>query len=686
MNPIRIFFSISISLLLMLQPVVAQQFKKEATIPNWVTAVSYTNIEEGHKALESDHVYLLLNDQVNTQKAEMFVHRAVKLINQSGVQEFSKFEIELDPSYETIIFHSIDIIRQGKRIDKLKHAKFKELQRESGLESNLYNGEVTYFTNLIDVRNGDVVEYSYTRKGRNPIYKGLYNYWFNLNYSQYIHKLFVRIVAPTENVPEIKAYKCSINPQFKPINSQFSECVISKEKVKAINLEANVPSWFYPTARVQVGNSNNWSDVVEWGIRTYAQPAKEKIAIKEFVDQFDEDNPELKANRVIEYVQNNIRYFGNEGGMNSHKPHAPSRVIEQGFGDCKDKSLLLSMALTEIGIKAYPMLVNTYKTSHIQNELPAINAFDHCVVAYQLNGNFHFVDPTQNFQGGDIKTRQFYPYGKGLIIFDGNKDLNDVNPNSISSLKVEETFESNGLEMPGKLLVHSVYLGDEADNIRSFLNSNSTKEVSDAYLEYYARSYSTIQLDENPTWVDHSQDQIKENKLEVWESYIIDELWHIDSNKNVNLYSMLLYPDQLSAKVDLVKTPNREMPYRLNFPLNYEHRLKIKYHQDWNINEKAETLSGPGFKHKYRVKYQANSHTAIITHKFEHTKPYLEASEYAEYRKKVENMLDYAGFESTYNNDQEDEVMRVAPKGVTIAVVVVILFFVGLKLYRDNFR
>jgi transglutaminase-like putative cysteine protease len=63
---------------------------------------------------------------------------------------------------------------------------------------------------------------------------------------------------------------------------------------------------------------------------------------------------EEKINKIINYVQDDIRYMGVESGIGSIKPFAPEEVAKRRYGDCKDKSLLLVSLLKQVGVtKAY---------------------------------------------------------------------------------------------------------------------------------------------------------------------------------------------------------------------------------------------------------------------------------------------------------------------------------------------
>jgi transglutaminase-like putative cysteine protease len=78
---------------------------------------------------------------------------------------------------------------------------------------------------------------------------------------------------------------------------------------------------------------------------------------------------------AIRFVQDEVRYLGVETGINTHKPYPPSQILAQRFGDCKDKSLLLTTLLQARNIEAYPVLVNTsLKQSLDESYRPALSS------------------------------------------------------------------------------------------------------------------------------------------------------------------------------------------------------------------------------------------------------------------------------------------------------------------------
>jgi len=65
------------------------------------------------------------------------------------------------------------------------------------------------------------------------------------------------------------------------------------------------------------------------------------------------------------------------------KPHQASKIFKDGYGDCKDKSTLLSTMLGIAGIKSYPVLTSTRKTGRISREISLLACFNHMILAVE---------------------------------------------------------------------------------------------------------------------------------------------------------------------------------------------------------------------------------------------------------------------------------------------------------------
>ncbi len=103
----------------------------------------------------------------------------------------------------------------------------------------------------------------------------------------------------------------------------------------------------------------------------------------------------------------NIRYVSLSFGVGRLQPHTASEVLQNGFGDCKDKHTLLQALLRTQGIFSYPVLINS--SAKLDPDVPSPAQFDHEITAVRLGK-----DKDQDLTWLDTTT-EVAPYG--LILY-----------------------------------------------------------------------------------------------------------------------------------------------------------------------------------------------------------------------------------------------------------------------------
>ena len=96
------------------------------------------------------------------------------------------------------------------------------------------------------------------------------------------------------------------------------------------------------------------------------------------------------------YVQKECTYKAIEFGVRSRIPNSATLVNKNGYGDCKDHSVLLMQLLRSVGVEADLALVNSSEA--ISVELPSLDQFDHMIVFVHGNSKGQrdlFLDTTQ---------------------------------------------------------------------------------------------------------------------------------------------------------------------------------------------------------------------------------------------------------------------------------------------------
>ena len=157
--------------------------------------------------------------------------------------------------------------------------------------------------------------------------------------------------------------------------------------------------WRYTSSGAPTGEREPWIDPDHYGQRlfisslksyeelgrVYAEVALPKVAvtpaIQELADELTAGITEKReqARRLYEWVSRNIRFVALEFGASSIIPHEAGSVLERGYGDCKDHSVLLMALLKAKGIASELVLIDT-GTKYTLTSVPMVAQFNHVIV------------------------------------------------------------------------------------------------------------------------------------------------------------------------------------------------------------------------------------------------------------------------------------------------------------------
>jgi transglutaminase-like putative cysteine protease len=641
----------------------------------WIEDISFDKNAVPPTGQESSYYYLLMDEQENVSQQEQFIRYVYKMLTSEGIQQMSDLSVDFDPSYEQLTFNSILIHRDGKTIDKLPK-EIRTIQREQSMDRYLYDESVTALVNLSDVRVGDIIEYSYTRKGYNPVYDGHFGRKKSFNYSVAMEKDFQRLIAPSLLELSFK----NINTDIQPVIEKKNNTTIytwTSHKVDAHLSDNYEPDWYTSYAYTTITSFKSWRDVAAWAFKRYKVSNQDKqTVLKEIVSKFKFTSPEQYTLDVIRFVQDEIRYLGFESGLNSHLPHSPTKVYDQRFGDCKDKSLLLTALLNARSIEAYPVLVNTSFCEKLSDELPRTNSFNHCVVQIKLNGRVFYIDPTIANQGGDLTNYYFPMYGKGLVVSAATTDLTDIPAQGTSSTTEVQTFDVATIGGEGMLKMETTYTGSEADNQRSYFSTNNMEKIQKDYLTYYGNVYPDIQKFE----LIRFEDDRKANVFKVKESYKIPTFWKKSDQQEGRIY-IEFYSQSLETYFNVSKSAQRTSPYKLTYPLNFISEIHVNLPEEWPIDNDEVVFDNDYYHYKYELKY-ANEKLSLLTNykTKKESVPVNTFSEFVSDHGKMTSNLSYSLF---YNPPTEAASGNKWP-GIALSFFTLIMgAWLSIRLYKE---
>lgn len=205
--------------------------------------------------------------------------------------------------------------------------------------------------------------------------------------------------------------------------------------IPALESEPFPPGRFEQAAYLHYSTMEDWEQFALW----YATVAYGDTAVDDDMRELVRQTRERYQGRELvealcRHVADEIRYVGLELGVHGLKPYAPGDVFRRGFGDCKDKSLLLVTLLREAGIEARLVVLATASLGRPELAPGSQSVFDHAIV--HIPGENIYFDPTARYLSLDQLPWQ--DQGAQALIIDSRAPASVLLPESSAADNVVE--------------------------------------------------------------------------------------------------------------------------------------------------------------------------------------------------------------------------------------------------------
>jgi hypothetical protein len=154
-------------------------------------------------------------------------------------------------------------------------------------------------------------------------------------------------------------------------------------------------------ARVEVSTVDSWDDFVRWERALLADAFHSDAHLDGIVDEViaGKKSAREKLDALYHYVTQEVRYQQDyEDLVAGVKPHAAPVVVERGYGDCKDKAVLLIQLARRAGLRLEFAILRTTQLGRTGREVPN-QQFNHAIVYVPAQAGIEqplFLDPTSD--------------------------------------------------------------------------------------------------------------------------------------------------------------------------------------------------------------------------------------------------------------------------------------------------
>lgn len=620
--------------------------------------------------------YLVADEQVDARgdAVASYVHMARQFTDGNGVTDSAQISISFDPSYQDLVVHRVVVHRGGEVRDRLTSARIEVMQREAGLDRQIYDGSLTLLIVPQDVRVGDTLEYSFTRHGQNPILGGFFVDDSPMRWQVPLQRYAYRLLWPDGRRLRHRVHSDELEPMVKAVEGG-AEYRWRRDDIPALLVDEDRPIWFHPFPWLQLSEFESWAAVARWGSRLFATPRDPSAPIEALARRLAKgaNSREERTLRALHYIQNEVRYLGMEFGVNSYKPSPAKRVLRQRFGDCKDKTGLLVALLRAMDVDADPALVSTGYRDEVSDLLPSPAVFDHAIARANVAGQTYWLDPTRLYQAGPLDAHALPRYGKALVLDADTVDLAAV---VVPDAAAHRVFVEQRLDLtvePATMKVVTTYDGGAAEDVRADVAQTPASELGKSYADYYARLYPGLEETE-PFRVD---DNAETGRIRVFESYRVGSAWETADD---GLKTLDLYPMELSSYLTIPKVRGRTMPLARRHPVDIRHRITARVEDQWRIENDASEVAGPGFRFSEATDYANNE--VVLDYRYRSTADHVAVADLAEHRDQLKAATAALGVQLLLRPEDWSSSRLNWPVLLLAIVASIFWLWLGRRIYR----
>lgn len=564
-------------LVYMLQTVpLAAQTPTKGPEPAWIVPLELpdrTTPEAGtlREAARGGVFFIAAESQIRWTETglDRFSRVAQEVTDRAGLESAATITRQFDPEIDQVELTRVDIIRDGTRFSVLDKVEIEVYRRETRLDAGIIDGTLTAVAMVPDLRVGDILDYSILHGSRRRFEGEDRPVEATLEFD--VPLLFARQIAfwPKEWPLVAKP----VPDRVIHVATDLGDVIRHewrREGHLPPRLEDHTPIEADPRAVIKFSDTDDWSPIIAAIGPHYWLDYPLPDTMKARLDQVAADNPTAQGRAVaaLRIVQDEVRYVSLSVGAGGYLARSPAEVLSSGFGDCKDKALLLVTMLRHMGIEAEVALTHLGEGHALPQLLPRLGAFDHMVVRIRIDGNTYWVDPTASHQGGSLAATMPPDTGFALPVVDGPAGLVPIPVPRQAEARTEvlETYEFGQIGV--WLEVRTAWNGYAADHWRYQLAIQPISELGDSYLEHYAGRYPGIQR----LFPLQASDDRASNTLDLRERYFIP-MAALAKDGLIEDFGFGANAEGQALR-DAV-TASRQTPYLMGRPYRFTHSVRV---------------------------------------------------------------------------------------------------------------
>jgi tetratricopeptide (TPR) repeat protein len=318
----------------------------------------------------------------------------VRLQSQAGVQDFGLLTLPYQKNFQTAEFEYVRVRKPDGSVINTPLDDVQDIENEITRAAPFYSDLREKHIAVKGLSVGDVLEWRLLTHTTKAMVPG--HFWSNYSFTKAAVVLDEQFRLSVPKAMYVNVKSKELQPQIHEEGARrIYEWKRSQPKRQEEDPKVKFGSPYkQPQPDVQISTFKSWNEVGAWYgslQRDRVQPNDEvKAKALELTKSATTDDQKIRA--LYDFVATHFRYIGVAFGIGRYQPHAAADVLDNSYGDCKDKHTLLASLLQAVGIEAMPAIISS--SHEIDLDVPSPSQFDHVITAIHRGKELLWLDTT----------------------------------------------------------------------------------------------------------------------------------------------------------------------------------------------------------------------------------------------------------------------------------------------------
>ncbi len=508
-------------------------------------------------------------------------HGRVRIQTDAGVRQYGVLLFPYQASVGHVEVENVQVTKPNGSVTTTPLDAIQDMTSEVSREAPMYSDSREKHVPVKGLEPGDTLEYSARWLIEKPLAAGQFWYGYHFTKSAIVLDEQLEINIPRER--QVKLRSQTIQPTTREENARRIytwktsnlETVSAEEQKKVQSYDA--ARGLLPPPDVLISSFHTWEEVGRW----YDSLQQEKIQAspevkakaEELTKGLSDDDAKLRA--IYNYVSLRYRYVAISFGIGRYQPHSAAEILGNQYGDCKDKHTLLAALLNVVGIRAYPVLIDT--RTAVDESVPSPGQFNHVISVVAKGNTLSWMDTTP-----EVTPMGYLMYplrGKPALVIMPDKVAFQTTPADPPFANTQTDTITANLDPDGTLHAHveALYRGDNEFYFRYAFRRWPESQWKDLgqRTSYGARLGGTISN------VRASSPEKTEDPFTQSYDYTLKDFSGGDKHR----FIVPLPPMGLPEVKD--EDLNRKTPLWLGYPGDYQYESRVELPKGWSVTPPA---------------------------------------------------------------------------------------------------